>query len=141
MRPLCYLLPAVLYIIFRLPDPQNDNHPFHGNEYALYIVATHSGLQNDNNYVHLMKIIYQYCTYPFYDTKKYFQTELSSKLRLRRGRGDTSEDDEGLPRSPPCGSPAVPTDSFLILEKTVNHKVSNGFFFGVIVILDYLVKL
>lgn len=75
-----------------------------------------------------MKIIYQYCTYPFYDTKKYFQTELSSKLRLRRGRGDTSEDDEGLPRSPPCGSPAVPPDSFLILEKTVNHKVSNGFF-------------
>lgn len=53
-----------------------------------------------------------------------FQTELSSRLRLRRGRGDTSEDDEGLPRSPPCGSPAAATDSYLILEKTVNNKVS-----------------
>ncbi|KAH1019244.1 hypothetical protein HUJ04_009089 [Dendroctonus ponderosae] len=50
------------------------------------------------------------------------ETELSSRLRLRRGRGDTSEDDEGLPRSPPCGSPAAATDSYLILEKTVNNK-------------------
>ncbi|XP_066154497.1 muscle M-line assembly protein unc-89-like isoform X4 [Euwallacea fornicatus] len=58
---------------------------------------------------------------PLGDAK--LQTELSSKLRLRRaGRGDTSEDDEGLPRSPPCGSPAAATDSFLILEKTANHK-------------------
>ncbi|XP_050307761.1 uncharacterized protein LOC126744412 isoform X3 [Anthonomus grandis grandis] len=50
------------------------------------------------------------------------QTELSSRLRLRRGRGDTSEDDEGLPRSPPCGSPAAVNDPFLILDKTVNNK-------------------
>ncbi|XP_048517519.1 uncharacterized protein LOC109538146 isoform X2 [Dendroctonus ponderosae] len=57
---------------------------------------------------------------PLGDAK--LQTELSSRLRLRRGRGDTSEDDEGLPRSPPCGSPAAATDSYLILEKTVNNK-------------------
>ncbi|KAL1505648.1 hypothetical protein ABEB36_005165 [Hypothenemus hampei] len=50
-------------------------------------------------------------------------TELSSRLRLRRGRGDTSEDDEGLPRSPPCGSPAAANDSFLNLEKTVNKDL------------------
>lgn len=35
-----------------------------------------------------------------------FQTELSERLRLRRGRGDTSEDDEGLPHSP-CNSPTT----------------------------------
>lgn len=48
------------------------------------------------------------------------QTELSERLRLRRGRGDTSEDDEGLPRSP-CNSPTV-TEGFL--DKT-GIKVSN----------------
>ncbi|XP_076252506.1 uncharacterized protein LOC143191377 isoform X15 [Rhynchophorus ferrugineus] len=58
---------------------------------------------------------------PLGDSK--LQTELSSRLQLRRGRGDTSEDDEGLPRSPPCGSPAAATDSFLILEKAVNKDL------------------
>ncbi|CAG9762967.1 unnamed protein product [Ceutorhynchus assimilis] len=57
---------------------------------------------------------------PLGDAK--LQTELSSRLRLRRGRGDTSEDDEGLPQSPPYGSPAAVTDSFLILEKTAHNK-------------------
>ncbi|XP_019868473.2 calponin homology domain-containing protein DDB_G0272472 isoform X3 [Aethina tumida] len=38
-------------------------------------------------------------------------TELCERLRLRRGRGDTSEDDEGLPRSP-CNSPTT-ADSHL----------------------------
>jgi hypothetical protein len=41
-------------------------------------------------------------------------TELSERLRLRRGRGDTSEDDEGLPHSP-CNSPTT-TDA--LLDKT-----------------------
>lgn len=52
--------------------------------------------------------------------KKYilFQTELSERLRLRRGRGDTSEDDEGLPRSP-CNSPTT-TDG--LLEKSNKVK-------------------
>ncbi|XP_060530246.1 uncharacterized protein LOC132704331 isoform X3 [Cylas formicarius] len=58
---------------------------------------------------------------PLSDAK--LQTELSSRLRLRRGRGDTSEDDEGLPRSPLCGSPAAATDSYLILEKTANKDL------------------
>ncbi|XP_022913284.1 glutamic acid-rich protein-like isoform X3 [Onthophagus taurus] len=40
------------------------------------------------------------------------QTELIKRLRLRRGREDTSEDDEGLPRSP-CNSPTA-------TEKTAN---------------------
>ncbi|XP_063905277.1 microtubule-associated protein 1B isoform X3 [Zophobas morio] len=42
------------------------------------------------------------------------QTELSERLRLRRGRGDTSEDDEGLPHSP-CNSP---TTTEALLDKT-----------------------
>ncbi|KAJ8909573.1 hypothetical protein NQ315_002722 [Exocentrus adspersus] len=51
-------------------------------------------------------IVYLYC---------FFQTELSERLRLRRGRGDTSEDDEGLPHSP-CNSPT--TSDGLLLDKT-----------------------
>ncbi|XP_030767045.1 uncharacterized protein LOC115890830 isoform X2 [Sitophilus oryzae] len=51
------------------------------------------------------------------------QTELNSRLQLRRGRGDTSEDDEGLPRSPLCGSPAAGTDAYLLLEKAVNKDL------------------
>ncbi|XP_074037832.1 uncharacterized protein isoform X3 [Leptinotarsa decemlineata] len=43
------------------------------------------------------------------------QTELTERLRLRRGRGDTSEDDEGLPHSP-CNSPTV--SDGLLLDKT-----------------------
>uniref|UniRef100_A0A1Y1N0S0 DUF4592 domain-containing protein n=1 Tax=Photinus pyralis TaxID=7054 RepID=A0A1Y1N0S0_PHOPY len=51
------------------------------------------------------------------------QTELSERLRLRRGRGDTSEDDEGLPRSPCCSSPTA-TEG--LLEKTVkNHPTKS----------------
>lgn len=42
------------------------------------------------------------------------QTELTERLRLRRGRGDTSEDDEGLPHSP-CNSP---TTTEGLLDKT-----------------------
>ncbi|CAG9860940.1 unnamed protein product [Phyllotreta striolata] len=43
------------------------------------------------------------------------QTELTEKLRLRRGRGDFSEDDEGLPHSP-CNSPTA--SDGLLVEKT-----------------------
>lgn len=43
------------------------------------------------------------------------QNELSERLRLRRGRGDTSEDDEGLPHSP-CNSPT--TSDGLFIDKT-----------------------
>nr|XP_023016819.1 uncharacterized protein LOC111506100 [Leptinotarsa decemlineata] len=42
-------------------------------------------------------------------------TELTERLRLRRGRGDTSEDDEGLPHSP-CNSPTA--SDGLLLDKT-----------------------
>lgn len=54
----------------------------------------------------------------------FLQTELTERLRLRRGRGDTSEDDEGLPRSP-CNSPTT-TDE--LLDKTANKVSSNDFF-------------
>ncbi|XP_018576363.1 microtubule-associated protein futsch isoform X3 [Anoplophora glabripennis] len=50
---------------------------------------------------------------PLVDSR--LQTELSERLRLRRGRGDTSEDDEGLPHSP-CNSPT--TSDGLLLDKT-----------------------
>lgn len=43
------------------------------------------------------------------------QTELTERLRLRRGRGDTSEDDEGLPHSP-CNSPTA--SDGLLVDKT-----------------------
>lgn len=51
------------------------------------------------------------------------QTELSERLRLRRsggGRGDTSEDDEGLPHSP-CNSPTT-TDN---IDKTALKDLPN----------------
>ncbi|GJQ65610.1 hypothetical protein Trydic_g7705 [Trypoxylus dichotomus] len=48
------------------------------------------------------------------------QTELTERLRLRRGRGDTSEDDEGLPRSP-CNSPTV-TDKTAIKDNPKSHS-------------------
>ena len=50
------------------------------------------------------------CTYFLYLP---FQTELTERLRLRRGRGDTSEDDEGLPRSPTVDSRNSPVASLL----------------------------
>ncbi|XP_044255566.1 uncharacterized protein LOC123005724 isoform X2 [Tribolium madens] len=46
-------------------------------------------------------------------------TELSERLRLRRGRGDTSEDDEGLPHSP-CNSP---TTTEALLDKTASKDL------------------
>uniref|UniRef100_A0A6P7FL35 Uncharacterized protein LOC114331514 isoform X3 n=1 Tax=Diabrotica virgifera virgifera TaxID=50390 RepID=A0A6P7FL35_DIAVI len=49
------------------------------------------------------------------------QSELSERLRLRRGgRGDTSEDDEGLPHSP-CNSPTA--SDGLLVEKTANKDL------------------
>ncbi|KAK9717466.1 protein of unknown function (DUF4592) [Popillia japonica] len=48
------------------------------------------------------------------------ETELTERLRLRRGRGDTSEDDEGLPRSP-CNSPTV-TDKTAIKDNPKSHS-------------------
>lgn len=53
-----------------------------------------------------------------------FQTELTERLRLRRGRGDTSEDDEGLPHSP-CNSPTA--SDGLLVDKTaikVSHRLN-----------------
>ncbi|XP_018328711.1 uncharacterized protein LOC108739346 isoform X2 [Agrilus planipennis] len=49
-----------------------------------------------------------------------FLNELSERLRLRRGRGDTSEDDEGLPHSP-CNSPTT-TDSPFVPINDHNTK-------------------
>lgn len=46
------------------------------------------------------------------------QTELVERLRLRRGRGDTSEDDEGLPHSL-CNSPTRTTTD----DKTANKDL------------------
>nr|CAH7768340.1 unnamed protein product [Callosobruchus chinensis] len=48
------------------------------------------------------------------------QTELNARLRLRRGREDNSEDDEGFPYSS-CNSPT--TSDGLLLDKTANKSV------------------
>ncbi|XP_017770498.1 PREDICTED: uncharacterized protein LOC108558179 isoform X3 [Nicrophorus vespilloides] len=50
------------------------------------------------------------------------QTELNERLRLRRTRGDTSEDDEGLPRSP-CNSPTAADGHHL--DKSKDHPTKS----------------